>query len=207
MVIYKKVVRLRQNKLQIKYCGTITLFVLKKKSLYNKRLTNCNFVTLRDLYDDDGNSIIEQKSHILFILGIELLASAIRENEQINAISILDKIVKIVLYADDITIAVSDKKSAKIALKIIRNFKIISGLEKTHDMWLDYVQFGTRKFRVSESKSKELYKRMVLAKATQPTATAGCETCFNTEFFKLDCMFCPSKQHKARSYVSFNTRF
>ena len=77
-------------------------------------------------------------SPYLFILGIELLASAIRENEQINGISILDKIVKIVLYADDI--AVSDKKSAKIALKIICNFKIISGLElnteKTHGMWL-----------------------------------------------------------------------
>ena len=68
-------------------------------------------------------------STYLFILGIELLASAIRENEQINGISILDKILKIVLYADDITITVSDKKSAKIALKIIRNFKIISGLE------------------------------------------------------------------------------
>ena len=68
-------------------------------------------------------------SPYLLILGIELLASAIRENEQINGISILDKIVKIVLYADDITTAVSDKKSAKIALKIIRNFKIISGLE------------------------------------------------------------------------------
>ena len=79
-------------------------------------------------------------SPYLFTLGIELLASAIRENEQINGISILDKIVKIVLYADDITIAVSIKKSAKIALKIIRNFKIISGLElnteKTHGMWL-----------------------------------------------------------------------
>ena len=79
-------------------------------------------------------------SPYLFILGIELLASAIRENEQINGISILDKILKIVLYADDITIAVSDKKSAKIALKIIRNFKIISGpelnTEKTHGMWL-----------------------------------------------------------------------
>ena len=79
-------------------------------------------------------------SPYLFILGIELLASAIRENEQINGISVLDKIVKIVLYADDITITVSDKKSAKIALKIIRNFKIISGLElnteKTHGMWL-----------------------------------------------------------------------
>ena len=68
-------------------------------------------------------------SPYLIILGIGLLASAIRENEQINGISILDKIVKIVLYADDITIAVSYKKSAKIALKIIRNFKIISGLE------------------------------------------------------------------------------
>ena len=76
----------------------------------------------------------------LFILGIKLLASGICENEQINGISILDKIVKIVLYADDITIAVSNKKSAKTALKITRNFKIISGpelnTEKMHGMWL-----------------------------------------------------------------------
>ena len=48
------------------------------------------------------------------------------------------------MYADDITIAVSNKKSAKIALKIIRNFKIISGLElnteKTHGMWLGFLK-------------------------------------------------------------------
>ena len=79
-------------------------------------------------------------SSYLFIIGIELLASAIRENKQINGIPLLDKLVKIILYADAITIAVSDKKSAKIVLKIIDNFKTLSGLElnidKTHGMWL-----------------------------------------------------------------------
>ena len=52
-------------------------------------------------------------SPYLFIIGIELLASAIRENDQIRGISIVNKIIKTVLYADDITIAVNDKHSAK----------------------------------------------------------------------------------------------
>ena len=44
---------------------------IEKKTLYNKRLINCNFVTIRDFYDDDGNSIIEQKSRILKISPID----------------------------------------------------------------------------------------------------------------------------------------
>ena len=39
---------------------------------------------------------------------------------------------------------------------------------------------------MSELKSKELHKRMILAKATQPTSTTRYETCFNIESFKLD---------------------
>ena len=52
-------------------------------------------------------------SPYLFILGIEILASAIRENKQINGVSILEKETRIVLYADDITIASSDKNPLK----------------------------------------------------------------------------------------------
>ena len=44
---------------------------IEKKSLYNKRLINCNFVAIRDLYDDDGNSITEQKSRIFKISPID----------------------------------------------------------------------------------------------------------------------------------------
>ena len=51
---------------------------------------------------------------------------------------------------------------------------------------LFYVQFGTKKFEVSELKSKKLHKRMILAKATQPTATTRYENSFITESFKLD---------------------
>ena len=72
-------------------------------------------------------------SPYLFIIGIELLASAIRENKKMNGIPLFDKLVKIILYVDNITIAVSDKKSAKIVLKIIDNFKTLSGLELNID--------------------------------------------------------------------------
>ena len=79
-------------------------------------------------------------SPYLFIIGIELLASAIRENDQIRGISVVNKIIKTVLYADDITVAVNDKHSAKILFEIIEKFKKLSGLEinreKTYGMWL-----------------------------------------------------------------------
>ena len=79
-------------------------------------------------------------SPYLFIIGIELLASAIRENAQIRGISIVNKIIKTVLYADDITVAVNDKHSAKILFEIIEKFKKLSGLEinreKTYGMLL-----------------------------------------------------------------------
>ena len=45
---------------------------------------------------------------------------------------------------------------------------------------LFYVQFGTKRFEVSELKSKELYKSMILAKATQPTATTRYEICYSS---------------------------
>ena len=67
-------------------------------------------------------------SPYLFIIGIELLASAMRENDQIRGISVANKIIKTVLYADDITIAVNDKHSAKILFQIIEKFKKLSGL-------------------------------------------------------------------------------
>ena len=76
-------------------------------------------------------------SPYLFIIGIELLASAIRENDQIRGISVVNRIIKTVLYADDITVAVNDKHSVKILFEIIEKFKKLSGLEinREKDIW------------------------------------------------------------------------
>ena len=179
-----KVILLRQNRSQIKYCGTINLFVLKKKSLYNKRLINCNFVTIRDLYDDDGNSIIEQKSRILKISPIDTF--------------LLFQVLS----------AIPPEWRKKVTEE--NTLKEFSSFNPKQNLF--YVQFGTKKFEVSELKSKELYKRMILAKATQPTATTRYETCFNTKFFKLDWKkiyvlpFKTTQSTKLREF-QFNTRF
>ena len=131
---------------------------IEKKLLYNKRLINCNFVTIRDLDDDDGNSIIEQKSRILKISPIDTF----------------------LLFQVLSAIPLEWRKKVKEE----NTLKEFSSFNPKQNLF--YVQFGTKKFEVSELKSKELYKRMILAKATQPTATTRYETCFNTEFFKLD---------------------
>ena len=61
-------------------------------------------------------------------------------NHSSNQLHEINKIIKTVLYTDDITVAVNDEHSAKILFVIIEKFKKLSGLEinreKTYGMWL-----------------------------------------------------------------------
>ena len=79
-------------------------------------------------------------SPYLFLLVIEILAIKIRENTDIVGFKIKGGIFKLSLYADDMTLAVLDKKSAKRAFALIKKFANYSGLkvnvEKTEGMWL-----------------------------------------------------------------------
>ena len=79
-------------------------------------------------------------SPYLFILAIELLAIKLRDDKGIIGIKI-DRIEqKLSLYADDMTIVLSDIKSAENAFSIFKLFSQISGLkmniDKTEGMWL-----------------------------------------------------------------------
>ena len=79
-------------------------------------------------------------SGILFVIGIELLARALKRDPTIQGITIGQKEIKITQYADDTTVLLKDLDSVLQLLKLLDQFKRISGLEinvnKTEAMWL-----------------------------------------------------------------------
>ena len=79
-------------------------------------------------------------SGLLFLIGIELLSSAIQNDPTIKGIQVGQKEIKITQYADDTTVLVRNLDSVPQLLKLLNNFKNISGLEinkhKTEAMWL-----------------------------------------------------------------------
>ena len=79
-------------------------------------------------------------SGLLFVIGIELLARALKNNDSIKGINIGKKEIKLTQFADDTTVFVSDQVSVTNLLKLLSEFKHTSGLEintnKTEVMWL-----------------------------------------------------------------------
>ena len=72
-------------------------------------------------------------SPFLFILCIETLAHMIRNNHRVKGISFGNRKVRQVLYADDITLFVSDLDSIKEIKLIFDGFHKISGLKLYKD--------------------------------------------------------------------------
>ena len=82
------------------------------------------------------------------MLAIELLAIKIRDvqnikairNWSLNNVPYIEDIIKIALYADDITLFLYDENDLRHALNVIHEFSIFSGLEvnkaKSHAMLL-----------------------------------------------------------------------
>ena len=79
-------------------------------------------------------------SGILFVLGIELFARALKNKASVKGIRVDDHEIKIAQYADDTTVFVRDKESVLELLDFLREFSTLSGLEintsKTEAMWL-----------------------------------------------------------------------
>ena len=86
-------------------------------------------------------------SGILFVLCAEILAQAIRNNNNIKGIQIYDKEYKISQYADDTTAFVSDASSAENLFELLNIFRDVSGLElnksKTEGMSLGACRHNT----------------------------------------------------------------
>jgi len=79
-------------------------------------------------------------SPYLFVVAVEILATAIRQNSTIKGITIGKKETKLLQYADDTTAVLSDINSAQTLFKLLDDFKKLSGLEvnptKTEGMWI-----------------------------------------------------------------------
>lgn len=79
-------------------------------------------------------------SGLLFVIGLDLLARAIKTHDRINGIIIGNHEVKTTMYADDTTVFLRDTESISHLLKLLDQFKTVSGLEvnasKTEAMWL-----------------------------------------------------------------------
>ena len=79
-------------------------------------------------------------SGLLFIIGIELFARALKNDQSIKGINVETKEIKITQYADDTTVFLRDEESVEKVLRLLDEFKSISGLEintsKTEAMWL-----------------------------------------------------------------------
>ena len=81
-------------------------------------------------------------SGILFVLGIELFARALKNKASVKCIRVDDHEIKVAQYADDTTVFVRDKESVLELLDFLREFSALSGLEintsKTEAMWLGH---------------------------------------------------------------------
>ena len=79
-------------------------------------------------------------SGLLFVIGIEILGRAIKNDTAIKGIKVGEKEIKVSLYADDTTVFVRDLDSVDHLLTLLDKFKNLSGLEinttMSEGMWL-----------------------------------------------------------------------
>ena len=79
-------------------------------------------------------------SPYLFVVVVETLALAIRQNVAIKGISIGKEETKLLQYADDTTAVLSDRNSARALFNLLEVFRKLSGLKintsKTEGMWI-----------------------------------------------------------------------
>ena len=68
-------------------------------------------------------------SGLLFVIGIELFARAVKKDTDIKGINVDQKEIKITQYADDTTVLVSDCDSIVRLLKLLDEFKQVNGLQ------------------------------------------------------------------------------
>ena len=106
-------------------------------------------------------------SPYLFVLTVEVLAKAIRENKNIKGILVNQNEIKISQYADDMTLILDGSKSSlEASLKILDKFGAVSGLrlndKKTEALWIgsntgkDQIIFSERNFKWPKYKVKSL---------------------------------------------------
>jgi len=111
-----------------------TLYKNIQSCVVNNGLTTGYFTLERGVRQGDP------LSPYLFVVVVETLALAIRQNEAIKGISIGKEETKLLQYADDTTAVLSDRDSARALFNLIEVFRKLSGLKintcKTEGMWI-----------------------------------------------------------------------
>ena len=83
-------------------------------------------------------------SPYLFVICVEILAIAVRNDENIKGIKISDSETKLLQFADDTTAVLADLNSTQALLKLLNDFEKVSGLKlnvmKTEAMWIGSLQ-------------------------------------------------------------------
>ena len=110
-----------------------TLYKNIQSCVINNGLTTDYFALERGVRQGDP------LSPYLFVIVVETLAIAIRQNTVIRGITIGKEETKLLQYADDTTVVLSDMDSARALFTLLDVFKELSGLRinssKTEGMW------------------------------------------------------------------------
>ena len=93
----------------------------------------------------------------LFIVVLELLATSIRNNDQIEGISVGGNEIKLAMFADDMTSFVRDKMSCLALFETLKLFGTYSGLKINHDK-TEILLLGDMEASCSELGVKEIGK-------------------------------------------------
>jgi len=117
-------------------------FIRWVKTLYNN-IQSCiinNGITTDYFALERGVRQGDPLSPYLFVVVVETLAIAIRQNTEINGIKIGEEETKLLQYADDTTAVLSDIHSARVLFNLLDQYKNFSGLvinsSKTEGMWI-----------------------------------------------------------------------
>ena len=100
-----------------------TLYKNIQSCVVNNGLTTGYFALEREVRQGDP------LSPYLFVVVVETLALAIRQNEAIKGISIGKEETKLLQYADDTTVVLSDRDSARALFNLLEVFRKLSGLK------------------------------------------------------------------------------
>ena len=116
---------------------------LRWVKLFYNNVQSCimnNGITSKSFQLERGVRQGDPLSPYLFIVAVETLAIAIRQNPAIKGITIGKEETKLLQYADDTTAVLADTKSATVLFQLLDLFKNISGLKinstKTEGLWI-----------------------------------------------------------------------
>ena len=115
---------------------------------FNSNVSSCvinNGFATSSFSVDRGVRQADPLSPLLFILSLEILACSIRQNDKIQGIKIEDEVVKIYLFADDMTCFLRHKSSYEHLIFNLELFSRFSGL-KLNEEKAEFFLLGGSKF-------------------------------------------------------------